>query len=122
MKLRMPHTDPDLTQCAPSDDARQSSATCSAEPRPCGRSCTTVGVAVAIGGTAPAVKAESVTCLDTERRRGLRLPRHGGHTRSTTRPTTESTGTGPNDRESTEPKRWSPRRKTVPAGTLIGPK
>src|SRR4051794_41914684 len=70
----------------------------------------------------PAVEAERTLCWDNPARRGLRWQRHGGHTRSTTRPTMESTGTGPNDRESTEPKRWSPRRETVPAGGPIRPK
>jgi hypothetical protein len=70
----------------------------------------------------PAVEAERTLCWDNPAPARLRLECHGGHTRSTTRPTMESTGTGPNERESTEPKRWSPSMKTVPAGTLIGPK
>ena len=47
---------------------------------------------------------------------------HGGQIRSTTRPMTASIGTAPNVRESTEPRRWSPRTNTAPAGTRTGPK
>ena len=47
---------------------------------------------------------------------------HGGHTRRATFPMMDRTGTGPNERESTEPRRWSPSRNTVPWGTRTGPK
>ena len=47
---------------------------------------------------------------------------HGGHTRRATFPMMDRTGTGPNERESTEPRRWSPSKNTVPWGTRTGPK
>ena len=50
------------------------------------------------------------------------LRHHGGHTRRATFPMMDRIGTGPNERESTEPRRWSPSKNTVPWGTRTGPK
>src|SRR4029077_17954885 len=63
--------------------------------------------------------------LGPPRRLGVRRPSrvaHGGHTRNRTLPTMDRTGTGPNERESNEPRRWSPSRNTEPGGTRTGPK
>ena len=50
------------------------------------------------------------------------IQRSGGHSRTSTRPLTAETGTGPKIRESIDPLRESPSTKMFPAGTVTGPK